>query len=204
MESSFKRIGGDPALDFVNTVSWGVNHETVGDEKFSDYQSVVEWGRQAGVVSATDAGRLKTRARQNPAAAVRVLRRARALRHALRVVFLGVAAGERPSADQLRVVEDEVRKTPMQLGPCPAGGLDWQWDFTDGGALDGILWPVVWHAVDLLRSPDAIRRVKSCAGDTCGWVFIDESRRGNRRWCDMADCGNRAKVRRYYRRHRGD
>jgi predicted RNA-binding Zn ribbon-like protein len=28
-------------------------------------------------------------------------------------------------------------------------------------------------------------------------VFEDESRAGRRRWCDMATCGNRAKVRRY-------
>jgi predicted RNA-binding Zn ribbon-like protein len=37
------------------------------------------------------------------------------------------------------------------------------------------------------------RRVKACPGPECAWVFIDRSRNGSRRWCDMAGCGNRAK-----------
>jgi predicted RNA-binding Zn ribbon-like protein len=34
----------------------------------------------------------------------------------------------------------------------------------------------------------------------CEWVFLVETRNGKRRWCDMADCGSRAKSRRYYAR----
>jgi len=37
------------------------------------------------------------------------------------------------------------------------------------------------------------RRVKACPGSGCAWVFVDRSRNGSRRWCDMAECGNRAK-----------
>jgi predicted RNA-binding Zn ribbon-like protein len=36
-------------------------------------------------------------------------------------------------------------------------------------------------------------RVKACPGPNCAWVFVDRSRNGSRRWCDMAECGNRAK-----------
>ena len=36
-------------------------------------------------------------------------------------------------------------------------------------------------------------RVKACPGPDCGWVFHDRSRNGSRRWCDMGECGNRAK-----------
>jgi predicted RNA-binding Zn ribbon-like protein len=35
--------------------------------------------------------------------------------------------------------------------------------------------------------------VKACPGDSCGWLFLDP--RGRRRWCIMATCGNRSKVR---------
>jgi predicted RNA-binding Zn ribbon-like protein len=141
--------------------------------------------------------------RAKPAAARRVLRRTHALRQALHVVLLDVAAGAAPNAEQLRLLEAEVARIPLRLTLSPDGGLDWQWDDPEAPiVLDRVLWPVVWHAVDLLRAPDGVRHVKSCAADTCGWLFLDESRRGNRKWCDMADCGNRAKVRRYYRRHR--
>ena len=40
-------------------------------------------------------------------------------------------------------------------------------------------------------------RVRVCANDTCQWIFFDESRGGQRRWCDMASCGNRAKAARH-------
>jgi predicted RNA-binding Zn ribbon-like protein len=47
-------------------------------------------------------------------------------------------------------------------------------------------------------------RFRICANEGCRWVFEDASRAGRRRWCDMATCGNRAKVRRYRSRHRDD
>jgi predicted RNA-binding Zn ribbon-like protein len=37
-------------------------------------------------------------------------------------------------------------------------------------------------------------RFKACRGDDCRWVFLDGSRNTSRRWCDMANCGNRAKI----------
>jgi predicted RNA-binding Zn ribbon-like protein len=46
-------------------------------------------------------------------------------------------------------------------------------------------------------------RLGVCADDTCGWLFIDESPAGRRRWCDMRTCGNRAKVARHRARARG-
>jgi predicted RNA-binding Zn ribbon-like protein len=45
-------------------------------------------------------------------------------------------------------------------------------------------------------------RFKACRGDDCRWVFVDGSRNTSRRWCDMANCGNRAKVATFRERHR--
>ncbi|MBO1903003.1 CGNR zinc finger domain-containing protein [Leucobacter weissii] len=38
-------------------------------------------------------------------------------------------------------------------------------------------------------------RVKICPGDDCGEAYYDRSRNSSRVWCDMAVCGNLAKVR---------
>lgn len=38
-------------------------------------------------------------------------------------------------------------------------------------------------------------RLRECAADDCQFVFYDESRSNNRRWCSMQRCGNRSKVR---------
>jgi predicted RNA-binding Zn ribbon-like protein len=58
---------------------------------------------------------------------------------------------------------------------------------------------VVWSAAHLLTSPDA-PGVAACPGPGCGWIFADP--RGRRRWCSMAWCGNRDKVRRFAQRRR--
>lgn len=44
-------------------------------------------------------------------------------------------------------------------------------------------------------------RVKVCAAPACRWAYLDSSRNRSRRWCDMADCGNRAKNRTWRERH---
>jgi len=49
----------------------------------------------------------------------------------------------------------------------------------------------------LLTDPHTLAHVQMCNGDNCGWLFIDSSKNHSRRWCDMRDCGNRAKIRRH-------
>ncbi len=40
-------------------------------------------------------------------------------------------------------------------------------------------------------------RLKACSANDCGWAFYDRTRNRSGRWCSMAVCGNRAKVRAY-------
>ena len=67
---------------------------------------------------------------------------------------------------------------------------------------DWILNPIVRSAAELLAS-DELKKVKTCADPACGWLFLDVSRNRRRRWCDMQDCGNRAKASRFYRKKTG-
>lgn len=46
------------------------------------------------------------------------------------------------------------------------------------------------------------RRLKACPSNDCLWAFYDRSKNGLGRWCQMAECGNRAKVRSYRQRQR--
>ena len=65
-----------------------------------------------------------------------------------------------------------------------------------------MLGPVARSAAELLTS-DRLDRLRQCESEKgCGWLFVDGSRNRSRRWCDMSDCGNRAKARRFHRRHR--
>jgi len=50
----------------------------------------------------------------------------------------------------------------------------------------------VTDALQLLAQPPTAR-LKQCPGDQCGWLFLDSTKRGNRRWCEMRKCGQEAK-----------
>ena len=72
-------------------------------------------------------------------------------------------------------------------------GFSWDVDIRGSTAL-GQLAPVLWSAGDLLTGA-RLDKVKRCANPECGWLFLDDSRAGKRRWCSMTSCGNRAKAR---------
>lgn len=59
--------------------------------------------------------------------------------------------------------------------------------------LAAVLSTISGDAIDVFTTPG--QRVRRCAGDNCPLIFFDHSRPNARRWCSMARCGNRAKVR---------
>jgi predicted RNA-binding Zn ribbon-like protein len=72
----------------------------------------------------------------------------------------------------------------------------------NGDHLDRMLWPVLRSAMDILTNAEERERIHKCESPTCDWLFLDTSRNRSRRWCNMQSCGNRAKARRYYERHK--
>jgi len=55
--------------------------------------------------------------------------------------------------------------------------------------------------IDLLSGPQ-LQYVRRCTRSDCSVLFIDTSRAQQRRWCDMARCGNRAKASRHRSRQK--
>lgn len=53
-----------------------------------------------------------------------------------------------------------------------------------------------------LRAEWGYERIRACAHPECILYFLDQTRNGARRWCDMRTCGNRAKAKRFSQRHR--
>ena len=191
-------IGGTLCLDFTNTV--GARADVAPHDHLADYGDLVAWSRHAGALTTDEATALLAVGAQRPVAAAAVLAQAGALREALYHVFAVAAAGEAPGAPDLEVLNGALAAALPWLRVVPAGdGFAWAWD--PAPALDRMLWPIAWPAARLLTEGD-LARVRECAGDTCGWLFLDLSRNHSRRWCAMDDCGNRAKARRHYQRRR--
>jgi predicted RNA-binding Zn ribbon-like protein len=195
-EAAFEWLGGDPALDFHNTASW--RPDGAAEERLRTYADLVAWGRGAGLVARPES--LLAAARRRPAEAKRALAGALALRRDLHGIFTAVAQGRDPEPGALgglnRLLSGVLGRLTVARRPK---GFDWAWSVTS--ALDQLLGPIAWSAARLLASDEAAR-VGRCANPSCGWLFVDRSRRHNRRWCDMGECGSRAKARRYYARKR--
>jgi predicted RNA-binding Zn ribbon-like protein len=198
----YSPTGGWLALDFHNTVQGYHLHEPSYDY-FQTYADLATWARQAELVDSDEERWLNDKAERDPGRAESVLQRARTLREAMHRVFSAASAGLPQHREWLGKLNHEIARAMSQarIEPTPLG-YEWRWpDFPN--ELESLLWPVAKSAADLLTS-EKLDRVRECAGDTCGWLFIDASKNRSRRWCDMRDCGNTAKARRYYQRKKAE
>jgi len=203
--ASMKLVGGDPCLDFVNTVGGRVpvagNAKTrVRADKLACYPDLVAWVVHAGLVDeSTGRGLLRlgaARPREARAAHGRALAFREALYRTLRALMLG--RGPAPAVLALLNVELAAWRSREVLA-ARREGLLWEW--RDAAArLESPLWPVARAAAALLTSPE-LARLRQCGGFDCGWLFLDRSRNHSRQWCTMEDCGNLSKVRRFRERH---
>lgn len=195
------RIGGHVVLDFMNTVG---NH--LGDHPsdwLATYADLVIWSRNAGLITADEAEALTQRSNRHPEEAVAALVRAAALREALYRLLLCVIRGQTPAEADLAILNQTLAEAPVRTQIIPHDDhYHWHLPY-EVTSLDHILWRLAWSAGDLLTSAQ-LAQVKVCEGDECGWVFLDTSRNQARRWCSMADCGNRAKANRFYKRHKSE
>lgn len=196
----FELTGGALCLDFANTVD---NRLSEPKELLPSYAALVSWGRQAGALEEEAQARsLLREAAQRPAAARLALQRARASREVIFAVFSALASGGAPPAAAVAGLNAALPEAfaRLRLRPRHGAPFEWAWDDTRR-PLDRVLWPALRSAAELLTGDD-LPRLRLCAAQECGWLFLDHSKNATRRWCDMRVCGNRSKVRRFYARQK--
>lgn len=186
-------------LDFTNTLIWRMREEP--QEGFQDYSIFVKWSHNIGLLTDAIADRLHREAETHPDDAERVLRQAIALRETLYRILSETVEGRQPKTEDLELLNTKVAQMLQRtLLIQKDKQFEWGWKVTEN-ALDQMLWPILRSATELLTSPE-LKRIGICKGEGCGWLFYDKSRNRSRKWCDMGDCGNRAKARRFYKRKR--
>lgn len=191
----FDFVGGDFCLDFCNTLGCKRGGRT--REYLSSYVDFLSWCLQAGLLEPRQAEALARRASRKRREAGLVLAQAVGVREALYRLFAAVVENRStPSAD-LNTLNSELAITLGRLRVSPHGKNSFDWSWAQDHALDQPLGPVVRSAAYLLTDHARLSHLRRCQGDNCGWLFLDSSKNHSRRWCDMRDCGNRAKVRRH-------
>jgi predicted RNA-binding Zn ribbon-like protein len=188
----FDRCAGHLALDFANAIDGRQSAAPV--DRLTSYGDLVAFARQCELAAPAQLKRLERRAALDPSAAEAARREAVELREALYRIFRAVAESRAVAAADLELFNRAVAR--MRIG------RDFQWEWAAGpDALDGLLAPVVRASLDLLMASER-ERIRLCDADDCAWLFLDTSKNRSRRWCDMKQCGNRNKVRRFYRRQK--
>jgi len=198
----FRFVAGNLSLNFTNTV--GGKRGAIARENLHTYGVVVSWGLQAGLLDDALARTLVKEAEGRPTEAASVLNRAIELREAIYRIFFAFVENGSPSLEDIQVLNRELASGLSRLRVTTAkerGHFEWDWA-KDEKSLDQVLGPIARSAAELLTSHHAAHQVRQCGGDNCGWLFLDASKNHSRHWCDMRDCGNRAKVRRHRLRQR--
>ena len=180
VSDAFVFVSGRPSLDLAGTLKW---RRSAPEELIGSSDDAARWAVAAGLVDtapAVDAGGLA--ALRELREAVYGLARSRSAElpwEPAALALLDRAAGPAPVTPRLQP-DGTVRRT---------------------GELPAVLSAVARDAAELLGGPDA-GRIRECAGEECTRLFVDASRGAPRRWCGMAECGNRAKAASYRRRRR--
>lgn len=196
VEPTYSFVGGNLSIDFTNTVNARWSGEL--RDKFTSFRDLAAWAHQSGLLAESNYSKLLEKAECEPNGAEVALRDAVAIRELIYRVFAASTGDRVPDPSDLAEFNERLAQALQHARVASTGeGFVWTWEESE--AFDSFLWPIVRSAADLLTSSD-LHRVKSCGSDTCGWLFVDTSRNGSRRWCDMSDCGNRAKARRHYNR----
>jgi predicted RNA-binding Zn ribbon-like protein len=187
----------EDGLDFVNTLE----HDRAGDtEHLTTIEACVRWFDDHDLLHREMVDAQLHAYAADETARQRVLRRVHRVRDSLRELLDATVEQRPPDPSALREVNQALRTQYVyELVPAPDGvSLDHR---HEGDPIAGALARLSESVARELTQPDA-GRLRICANEDCRWVFFDSSPGGRRRWCNMAVCGNRAKVARHRARQR--
>jgi predicted RNA-binding Zn ribbon-like protein len=175
MRDGFLFLGGRLWLDFLNSAP-----ATMG-ELIARPEDLARWARAAGI---DRAGR--------PAFVREDVAAAHALRAALGGIYRALSAGTAPPARAIAEVNRHLAAAPLLRRVGSAKGRLHVSETIDSD----LLGRVASDFADFIVGFEP-HRLRACGGEGCSLVFYDTARNATRRWCSMAACGNRHKVKRH-------
>lgn len=167
------------------------------DENLSSLDDIFYWAHEAGVLTHQEKLNASQIAHQaEPAAIDQAYAQLIALRESLYGIFFGLSAGGRVEGDALGFLNEVlVRCAPLRTLTPVGPSAVWAWRL--GRDLEevalGLAGRLATQAAALLTSED-LGKLKCCASQACDWLFLDTSKNGQRRWCQMSVCGSKEKA----------
>lgn len=197
LEQSFDLNAGRLVLNFVNTVDERPGYDTSAPappkELLNSPMDFLKWCSLVEIVAPRLLNRLKQNWELHPNLSSKEFKRLINLRELLFCSLYSQISNGLIKSEFLIRINGLLENLPAQsLVKCSSGyKLTWSESLDAYEMIYAIL---LNDLIDLLANED-LSRLRVCAAKDCGWLFLDRSKNGKRRWCDMADCGNREKQR---------
>ncbi|PQA88214.1 CGNR zinc finger domain-containing protein [Hyphococcus luteus] len=190
-------IGGNAALDFVNTASEWAGGDPA--DRLGGPEGFGAWAQAAGLLETEDMALLEKELAEEPEKAAALFDDAVSLRATLWRIFNAVATGGEVAEEDLETLDRGKVRAASQCRIVREGDGFRRRCRDEAPALERALRLIIEAAEDLLLD-GRLDRLHACGGDNCEWLFVDLSKNGRRRWCSMATCGNDAKVKKFRKR----
>jgi len=191
--AELRLIGGHEALDLVNTV--GARRERIGGDYLATYDDLLLWASRQGLLAEADISTLRAMAQANPAGSSAALERLKRLRECIWRIWASMSDGGTMDSADLCLLTDEVAAA-QQARTLAWTGTACEWHWTEAARFDAVTARAAVAVAELLVGQH-LHRVRECEGRNCGWLFLDTTRNGTRRWCSAEECGSLARVTRF-------
>jgi hypothetical protein len=166
--------GGCPVFDFTNTIS--NRNDPDYFDYLLEYDDFIQWINKIGLLPKGKIDAITAFSKSHSRKSVTILQEVINAREVMFRLFsslsnMRIDVGRTEVTTSFTVSEKTILKEPLYL--------------------------LVKNAFDIL-STQSFERIKECP--TCKWLFLDTTKNGKRRWCNMQVCGSNDKARRYYHR----
>jgi predicted RNA-binding Zn ribbon-like protein len=189
--------GNRLCLDFVNTIHDRV-HEPDNDY-LTSYSQLLQWSVKTGIMNSRAFHVSLEATSAATTHANELLKEAKLIRELLYRMFKAVSQREKISGKDLQAFNANLPEcfSKLQIEPAKKGYTTY-WK-TTSDQLWVVMAPIIHSAYELLLLEN-LERVKECPN--CGWLFLDTTKNGRRRWCSMKTCGSSVKALEWYRRQK--
>ena len=187
--------GGVVCFDFVNTIPDRV--DGTNRDHLKNFNDLIYWAMKAKILEPSAVNALEKAGEQNQKKSRDFFAEAIALRTLIYAIFHPISKQQK--VKPVHLAEFNALTTTyfsfLELTTTKEGFAQ-QWSFAPNHFYS-ITAPILKSAHALLLS-EKLSRVKECPN--CGWLFLDTTKNGKRRWCSMEDCGSTVKSLEYYYR----
>jgi len=186
-------IAGHPVLDFINTVT---GRDEQPQDWLDSYAKLIIWAIKVELLPLDTLSDLTEKIADNALETEQAFLQLKELREELFSLFYSLMVKQEVAPELLEQLEKKWHASCcihrlVKINDKVSVSVD-----SSAPDLQLIENRIIYLAVEL-ACQFPTDRLRICKGANCSWLFLDSSKAGRRRWCDMKTCGNTSKVRRF-------